>query len=64
VAVDVLHHDDGGVDDEAEIDRPEGEQVGRVAHTVLHNLVVGVVLVFLVQWLFLGSLRSAIIVAA
>ncbi|GJD51190.1 Cobalt-zinc-cadmium resistance protein CzcA [Methylobacterium crusticola] len=33
-------------------------------HTVLHNLVFGVVLVFLVQWLFLGSLKSAIIVAA
>lgn len=33
-------------------------------HTVMHNLVFGVVLVFAVQWLFLGSLRSAIIVAA
>ncbi|MCJ2047775.1 CusA/CzcA family heavy metal efflux RND transporter [Methylobacterium sp. J-078] len=33
-------------------------------HTVMHNLVFGVVLVFVVQWLFLGSLRSAIIVAA
>ncbi|TGD94648.1 efflux RND transporter permease subunit [Methylobacterium nonmethylotrophicum] len=33
-------------------------------HTVMHNLVFGVVLVFLVQWLFLGSLKSAIIVAA
>ena len=33
-------------------------------HTVMHNLVFGVVLVFAVQWLFLGSLMSAIIVAA
>ncbi|WP_336485708.1 efflux RND transporter permease subunit [Methylobacterium nigriterrae] len=33
-------------------------------HTVMHNLIFGVVLVFVVQWLFLGSLRSAIIVAA
>ena len=33
-------------------------------HTVMHNLVFGVVLVFVVQWLVLGSLRSAIIVAA
>ena len=33
-------------------------------HTVMHNLYFGVALVFIVQWLFLGSLRSAIIVAA
>jgi heavy metal efflux system protein len=32
--------------------------------TVLHNLVLGIVLVFFVQWIFLGDLRSAIIVAA
>jgi cobalt-zinc-cadmium resistance protein CzcA len=32
--------------------------------TVLHNMVMGVVLIFLVQWLFLGDLRSALIVAA
>jgi cobalt-zinc-cadmium resistance protein CzcA len=31
-------------------------------HTVLHNLIFGCVLVFLVQWIFLGNLRSAIIV--
>jgi cobalt-zinc-cadmium resistance protein CzcA len=30
--------------------------------TVLHNLVFGSVLVFLIQWIFLGDLRSAIIV--
>ena len=33
-------------------------------HTVLHNMVVGVLLIFLLQWVFLGNLRSALIVAA
>ena len=32
--------------------------------TVLHNLVFGCLLVFLIQWVFLGDLRSAIIVSA
>jgi cobalt-zinc-cadmium resistance protein CzcA len=32
--------------------------------TVLHNMAEGVILIFLVQWLFLGNLRSAVIVAA
>jgi cobalt-zinc-cadmium resistance protein CzcA len=32
--------------------------------TVLHNLLYGCGLVFLIQWLFLGNLRSAIIVGA
>ena len=31
--------------------------------TVLHNMIFGIVLIFLVQWLFLGNLRSALIVA-
>jgi cobalt-zinc-cadmium resistance protein CzcA len=31
-------------------------------HTVLHNLVFGCLLVFAIQWIFLGDLRSAIIV--
>jgi len=30
--------------------------------TVLHNLVFGCVLIFLIQWIFLGDLRSALIV--
>jgi len=30
--------------------------------TVLHNLIFGCVLIFLIQWIFLGNLRSAIIV--
>ncbi len=36
--------------------------VGLTTHTVMHNLVFGCLLVFLIQWLFLGDLRSAIIV--
>jgi cobalt-zinc-cadmium resistance protein CzcA len=32
-------------------------------HTVLHNMVAGIVLIFLVQWAFLGNIRSAVIVA-
>jgi heavy metal efflux system protein len=32
--------------------------------TVLHNMIVGIALIFLLQWLFLGDLRSAIIVGA
>src|SRR6202008_2401083 len=36
--------------------------VNVTTHTVLHNLVFGCLLVFLIQWVFLGNLRSAIIV--
>jgi heavy metal efflux system protein len=36
--------------------------VAVTTHTVLHNLIFGCVLVFLIQWIFLGNLRSAIIV--
>jgi heavy metal efflux system protein len=36
--------------------------VGLTTHTVMHNLVFGCLLVFLIQWIFLGDLRSAIIV--
>ena len=32
--------------------------------TVLHNMAMGMILIFLVQWIFLGDLRSAVIVAA
>jgi heavy metal efflux system protein len=32
--------------------------------TVLHNLVFGCLLIFLIQWIFLGDLRSAVIVGA
>ena len=34
------------------------------SHTVLHNLIFGCLLVFFIQWVFLGDLRSAIIVSA
>jgi cobalt-zinc-cadmium resistance protein CzcA len=36
--------------------------VNVTTHTVLHNLIFGCILVFLIQWIFLGNLRSAIIV--
>jgi cobalt-zinc-cadmium resistance protein CzcA len=36
--------------------------VNVTTHTVLHNLVFGCLLVFLIQWIFLGDLRSAVIV--
>jgi cobalt-zinc-cadmium resistance protein CzcA len=38
--------------------------VSVTTHTVLHNLTFGILLVFLIQWIFLGDLRSAIIVGA
>jgi cobalt-zinc-cadmium resistance protein CzcA len=40
------------------------ELINVTTHTVLHNMVVGIILIFLVQWAFLGNLRSAIVVAA
>jgi heavy metal efflux system protein len=39
-----------------------GSLVEVTTHTVLHNLFFGCALVFLIQWIFLGDLRSAIIV--
>jgi heavy metal efflux system protein len=36
--------------------------VSVTTHTVLHNLTFGCLLIFFIQWLFLGDLRSAIIV--
>ena len=39
-----------------------GWLVGVTTHTVLHNLIFGCLLVFLIQWIFLGDLRSAITV--
>jgi heavy metal efflux system protein len=40
------------------------ELVGVTTATVLHNLIFGCVLIFAIQWMFLGDLRSAIIVGA
>jgi cobalt-zinc-cadmium resistance protein CzcA len=52
---------------------PPGVQVERIydrsdliqatTRTVIHNMLMGMALIFLVQWLFLGNLRSAVIVA-
>jgi cobalt-zinc-cadmium resistance protein CzcA len=39
-----------------------GSLVDITTHTVLHNLAFGCLLVFLIQWVFLGDLRSAILV--
>ena len=38
--------------------------IGLTTSTVLHNLVAGVLLIFAIQWVFLGNLRTAAIVAA
>lgn len=53
---------------------PPGVQIERIydrkeliditTATVLHNMVVGILLILVIQWLFLGNLRSALIVAA
>ena len=40
------------------------ELINLTTHTVLHNMVFGIALIFLLQWLFIGNLRSAIIVGA
>ena len=40
------------------------ELIDVTTRTVLENMVVGIVLIFLIQWIFLGNLRTAIIVAA
>jgi heavy metal efflux system protein len=41
-----------------------GTLLSVTTRTVLHNLLFGCLLVFLIQWVFLGDLRSAIIVGA
>src|SRR5262245_7845517 len=41
-----------------------GDLVAITVQTVLHNMLFGIALIFLIQWLFLGNLRSALIVAA
>ncbi len=40
-----------------------GWLVSVTTDTVLHNLIFGCLLVFLIQWIFLGNLKSAVIVA-
>src|SRR6266702_2749322 len=41
-----------------------GDLVAITVRTVLNNMLFGVVLIFLIQWIFLGDLRSALIVSA
>jgi cobalt-zinc-cadmium resistance protein CzcA len=38
------------------------ELIAITTHTVLHNMLVGIALIFFLQWMFLGNIRSAIIV--
>jgi cobalt-zinc-cadmium resistance protein CzcA len=62
-AIDKLNHDGSlppGVRVVPYYDR--SSLVAITTHTVLHNLIFGCLLVFLVQWIFLGNLRSATIV--
>ncbi len=61
--IDKLNHDGTlppGIKVEPYYDRSSLVQV--TTHTVFHNLIFGCLLVFLIQWIFLGDLRSAIIV--
>jgi cobalt-zinc-cadmium resistance protein CzcA len=41
-----------------------GDLVAITVRTVMHNMFFGIALIFLIQWLFLGSLRCALIVSA
>src|SRR6195256_1732795 len=41
-----------------------GDLVAITVQTVLHNMFFGVALIFLIQWVFLGNLRCALIVSA
>ena len=62
-AIDRMNHDGSlpaGVQVKTYYDR--GWLIGVTTHTVLHNLIFGCLLVFLIQWIFLGDLRSAITV--
>jgi cobalt-zinc-cadmium resistance protein CzcA len=62
-AIDKLNHDGSlppGVKVVPYYDR--SSLIAMTTHTVLHNLIFGCILVFLIQWIFLGDLRSATIV--
>jgi len=41
-----------------------GDLVAITVNTVLHNMMFGIALIFLIQWVFLGNLRCALIVSA
>src|SRR5438067_1378021 len=51
-----------GVKIDAFYDR--GDLVAITVNTVLHNMLFGIALIFLIQWVFLGNLRCALIVSA
>jgi cobalt-zinc-cadmium resistance protein CzcA len=51
-----------GVNIERIYDR--SDLINLTTHTVLFNLIFGMILVFFVQWIFLGDLRSAVIVSS
>jgi heavy metal efflux system protein len=62
--VDKINHEDilpPGVHLEKIYDRTDLIDV--TTHTVLENMVFGIVLIFAVQWIFLGTFRSALVVA-
>ena len=63
-AVERLNHDGSlppGVQLEPYYDR--STLVNVTTHTVIHNLIFGCLLVFFIQWIFLGDVRSAVIVS-
>ena len=39
------------------------ELIQLTTHTVLHNMVEGIILIFILQWIFLGNLKTAVIVS-
>ncbi len=41
-----------------------GDLVAVTVNTVLHNMLFGIALIFVIQWVFLGNLRCALIVSA
>src|SRR5215475_4213714 len=64
-AIDRLNRDGSlplGVKIEPFYDR--GDLVAITVNTVLHNMAFGIALIFLIQWVFLGNLRCALIVSA
>src|SRR4051812_40301706 len=64
-AVDKMNTDGSlprGVKVETFYDR--GDLVAVTVRTVLHNMLFGIALIFLIQWVFLGNLRCALIVSA
>jgi heavy metal efflux system protein len=63
VEIDTMNHDGSlppGVKLIPFYDR--GSLINLTTHTVLHNLIFGCLLVLLIQWIFLGNFRSALIV--